>query len=757
MPAWTKEEEGGSALRRRAAKASRDKAVEAQRKNKLETAQLSLFNAMVDRKKVHAIVSLNREKDELRAGMKRMRKTTGFCKQGLPPAGPEDKDHKKSPYFQTLGHVSEKRLQKWKNEERALQRILISEEELRPPWEKDSVELAEETLSHLLNLLGYDEEEAKKMLISLKENKEKKDDETNDESSIKSQASTFEEKQTTIKGRGYLHSASASSFGAMSTASDPFGRIDVFECLRDGTDSNSNPEITMNGGRQRPFQSKGLASASADDFSRSSRDSSFSLRDWEKQMTARYKKSLVNPRERRETPGETSDNKSLKSRPKSAPVKTGNALRRRTLLSRRRQKSSEESPEKGKSLPETTSITDLREEDTEGVNVTDTGMADITPSPPTAPRRPRPHTALPPRAVQATRGLVVDHSRPATAYRKAPQPPASKPRSESNSYDEPEGKSNESPSRNGVQKANAFIQSVPKSQNNGVKLRKAHAHASTPDLSSGKKEDELNAIIEEEREEVTAIPDRNRKGSVHHKGPALPVGRRRYSLARPEGCSSSSRSTHTGGGGGRFQRSQSLNADSLPSPTSVHTSPPPGDANSHSRAAFRSRRHTVAAFEDILDDDTGSEAEDEPQSKENELRAQWRRNLLKEAPPGFGGRDEKIRLAVSKSQLRRDMEQMVVEHESDIRETIRKEHMRRMRKRMDIVLTLQKLAKKPEEEEAEVTETPSKGSNGTKLVTQVGTIMQMLKLKKMAQQVKAKRVHREPEAVEGQVQNEVKV
>lgn len=697
MPSGTEPNKGAFSPKQRAAKHSRDKAVEAQRKNKLEATQLQLFQSLVDRSKVRASVMYNREKDDVRSKMKQMRKTTGRYKRALPPDGPSDKDHEKSPYFQTLGHVSEKRLQKWKNEERALQRIKLSEEELRPPWEKDSKELAEKTLGHLLNMLGYDEHETKDVLRGLRQDKVW---EINGEDAPEKD----EPQSETRRRKNDIHSAelvsgSKASSGGVSGLPE---RVDVFECLKGDqrirtTFINSNTRERQN---ERTFDLVSVEDISSM-IQGGKHDREFSVSTWEKSIIEQYKNKLINPTvQANKKPRQKV--RALKDRPKSAPAQTGNALNRRGQLSSGKRKSHllryhEAGPQKMESVNDLENVereTHKSKSGSKNENLNACGS--IRPAP-----IHRQISALPPRAVEATRSMVASRKpTPKTTYRKMPA-------CDYNIHHEKLASRHKATPA--VLEQNSKAVSSLRLDCEGKDHYNLHSYF--PELSQQKATDtgHEKKVIWSVKEDTVCSPSRgdgqrHTLNDVFNNNEAPTKSNSQHSIADPQMSYAQTQNKFQ-----RRQRSLSVPAavthagiDEVTKRTvrRCESAFVNNTADSHvfiggKRGGGRGRGHHDSA--DLSDQ--YEEADGDISGVPSDVRTQWRRRVLAEAPRGLaGGTGQKVRLAVSKYQLRRDMEKMIVDQDSDLQEQIRKERIRRMRRRMDILLTLQKLCKRPPKE-----------------------------------------------------------
>ena len=98
-------------------------------------------------------------------------------------------------------------------------------------------------------------------------------------------------------------------------------------------------------------------------------------------------------------------------------------------------------------------------------------------------------------------------------------------------------------------------------------------------------------------------------------------------------------------------------------------------------------------YEEVL-----SSSEDELDDDSNEMTArmsQWRKDLMREAPPGIYSVNTpiKIHLAVSKSQLQKDLGRLVDEHSSNLRHLNDREHERRLQSRMNVYMTMKMVEK----------------------------------------------------------------
>ena len=302
----------GQTLWDREAKNSKDKGVQAQHEDKIEPVRLQDCHALIDNYKVHPSVLNNTQKELLRPTIREMRLTTGVCKEGFLSGGAHDKAHEKSDYFQTGGRVSEKRLQKWKVEEGALQPVLLSEEELRSPWEKDSSRNAMEIMQNLFGMLGYGEDEAGNLISKMKKQQSQ------------STEGVREEVTTTSEGQpGLLQSVSVSSSGSVPSAVEP---INLFECLKDweflGRLGNSFVDMLRKKNASTQSEYGRLGAPPMDlifVINRNIRGKEFSVNQWENSKT-QYLNSLAKPTGGTDLHG-TVCLQSLQQKPKSAPVK----------------------------------------------------------------------------------------------------------------------------------------------------------------------------------------------------------------------------------------------------------------------------------------------------------------------------------------------------------------------------------------------------------------------------------------------------
>ena len=101
-----------------------DKALQADRKNRLEVFKLQFYEKMLERQSIKARFFINREQRKMVKDMFTMKKTSGISTEGVPCTGPNDKLIQGSRHFRPAVKFNERRLTRWRSDERPLERYL---------------------------------------------------------------------------------------------------------------------------------------------------------------------------------------------------------------------------------------------------------------------------------------------------------------------------------------------------------------------------------------------------------------------------------------------------------------------------------------------------------------------------------------------------------------------------------------------------------------------------------------------------------
>lgn len=215
-----------------------------------------------------------------------MKETSGHSPAALPPRGPNDNDHKTSPYFTGSSRFNKRNLRKWRVEEKELQRIMCEHAQPTHEAPNDFAECYNEFLQ-MINSLGLRNPEDNYDLDF--ENLPAQEDAGAKSSHLKSKC-----------------------------------QADVFECLRKEShmgyvSSEASPE-----GSGRNARVKRVKSAPVKPFS---------IRKWQREFTDKYVKSVIRPRSGHTTEevdktdqdniSKTGPNRptNVRLRPSSAPVR----------------------------------------------------------------------------------------------------------------------------------------------------------------------------------------------------------------------------------------------------------------------------------------------------------------------------------------------------------------------------------------------------------------------------------------------------
>ena len=151
-------------------KRSSDRALEAQRKNRLESGRLHNYIVGLERRKVLTGMACHFDKAAMRAALCTTRLTSGYVNPHFDGGGTTQDPYGGSPYG--LTRLSERRLMRWREQEEDVQRTMLHPDivrQLRPPWDKDIPSQKRETLRNILALIGYDDEQVKDIIQTLEE------------------------------------------------------------------------------------------------------------------------------------------------------------------------------------------------------------------------------------------------------------------------------------------------------------------------------------------------------------------------------------------------------------------------------------------------------------------------------------------------------------------------------------------------------------------------------------------------------------
>ncbi len=789
-------------------KKSTEKNVEAQRKNRVEIQRLNTFLSVVDRRKIHYDVIVQRNKEDVVKSMKGMRKTSGYSILGVPLDGPNDKDYETSQYAIAPGRVSEKKLAKWREQEKVLRRTILSPEALRdlqPPWERDPADTAIETLIHLMALLGYEEKQVRK-LIDLMKHPQKQTSENiesvNDE--IKSIASTLDDE---LVKKNLL------------------AQLDVFECLKDIDLSHPSKKVS----RYRKYsERKKSRTASSVDQKKNKTKDEFSVNKWEKVTLQNYVNHVAEPPHTRRRSRicrlgvdfvdyESFVNNVAGGRPKSSTISRENTI----SLDPNRPKSAPATPgfnHKGsaeyvseKSAPNPPKIASLRPPLRKV-----TMLARMRPHTSVGSMRKdtnedskgalgRPHSAVEGRAktmisesvfpsikvqdeeghIEKASSPIVErkvteggskwevHKNPPSKWEVHKNPPSEK----GDSVKKLEVKSKTVITKKGDSDKKLEVKSTENVEDTkkcspkrkvGVLLVRPEKYdrkesrvgfylpiekldtADTTYNTTRKIEDDDTTTTRKIEaaprppESVTMITT---KDKVVRGTQVKPVEKTKIigSLVSRAGAESSnpgvvseivkaSRALKSPTQGSEQQKGSITHAPPFRRSSCSSVSPP---RISYTRSNSLQRQNSSSSTygEEGDDDDSDFDSDAEEEAGEDRM-AQWRKDLMIEAPPGLNTPMEsaKSHVLISKSQRQEALDKMIYEHESDVVKRIRKEQFRRLQNRLKVYLTMTRF-----QNAASGKQQQKPNEKIGKFKSRANVVLQLIKLKRMSSSMKNRR------------------
>ena len=240
---------------------SSDKTIQAEMKNKQEAARLNLHRKILDKQYMHLKFSIEKEKLLSKRFMSQMvKKTTGVSQAGVPPEGPWDTTHQKSPYFHCEAAVSEKRIKHWRQTEAKLQRDLkhMAGSEISTVDDPEKKAREKNKLRIVLGMMGYNDDDTEEILETMDKDgkgvQPKVNKCTNDDTDGKNGPKSLKD----LKRTSYA-------------APDVFASLRVIE-QNDTGEHNERKNIVFNGGASKVTP----------------KEASFDVKDWEKKVMENY-------------------------------------------------------------------------------------------------------------------------------------------------------------------------------------------------------------------------------------------------------------------------------------------------------------------------------------------------------------------------------------------------------------------------------------------------------------------------------------
>ena len=605
-----------------------DKCVQAEIKNRVEAFRLNLYTKVLEKDKLHQEFSVNREKRMVVKGMEKMKKqTTGICVAGVPPDGPNDTSYHKSKYFHGGATVSEKQLQKWRVKERKVEKEKIA-------FKEEYGALPWERNSSEIRfgqsfhiVMGLMGYDGRKIEKIITKHEENK-----------------EKGQMSLK----IHKKKVG---------------DVFECLRENDDTQNQS------GHKQSLKSQSFGSG----FS----ERQFSVDDWESDLIKDYTQSLTqhNPRATRKKPygriqsapegriSQPSINPAWQAQVEEPKKSTIRVRPHSAILPSSISPRSPMSPKSPSlSARELKSINELSTPDSEFLSVTNTPRSPVT---------------------SARELKTVDELNP-------PDLEASH--------------QNNITSTKGTFVSAKRLNSIQELNTSDAEFKETDAD-SIVDLADGSKKNETTTVDSPD----AALPNDN----TDDKGVEA---RREYAVEDTEAPlytpkQTDSKESFVRKSSNLAYATRSANA-SLPS-TSINMpcATKPANASFESNPSSNTLQKTRPAkkptvITSMQRKQSGS-AQIAPKTKEPSREKvdatlkvtdsiamrqlpQWKRDLMREAPPSLAGAKgpEKVNLIMSRSQRRRELQKLVEENVGDVKQICNEERSRRMQSRVKMFMTM---------------------------------------------------------------------
>ena len=195
-----------------------DKRIEAEIKNRGEAIHLQFYKNLIEKQKFRRAFHVKMAQRDVLVGLRGTMETSGQSEEGRPPVNASDREHEKSPYFSGRWRMSERRLVRWRADEKELQRVLVQRGDRKPPWEANEDIKNHDDFVQMLEALGFVEEDGEVRL--------------NESSRVAKRRST-----PALLGQDGGPSALASTPVEPSpNPQTPFAQastLDVFQCLRE--------------------------------------------------------------------------------------------------------------------------------------------------------------------------------------------------------------------------------------------------------------------------------------------------------------------------------------------------------------------------------------------------------------------------------------------------------------------------------------------------------------------------------------------